>query len=845
MASDPDIVPRGQYRNDQYSTIASGGNTSGDGVSNNIWLEADVYSSTPTSATSLSTEVRPTGTSFSDSATSSNLARILKETYLPTQRRGANLVYDAKNKRFILFGGYNGTTRFNDTYSLSADDAYARWHKLSPSGTPPTAKNLAGAVFVRGTTSGSVDKAYMVVWGGASPSNLNEMHTLDITTPGSEAWATVTQTNTPAVRSYISQTMTTKVTATNTTDIYLFGGSSAALVNDLQRCTFDVNTPTAVTWTALTADGAAGSPSRRSGAGMIYDSANNRLIVTSGYNGSAYLSDVWQYSISGAAFTQITPTGTTPGGRQVFNIAYDSTNGRALIAGGWQGSTSTNRNDVIQLSLTSGSEAWTQIKSNDLDNQGILAFSSCASAVDTSRNMFVFATQYGYDGNNKYAWAFNMNDTSTTAPMYGLTTVDYFRGRDAPSCVYDSDRNEWLLIGGYSAMDDDATISRGEHVADVWAYNRTANKWRFAAKGPYGIPANEGGLAIYDTANQRIIYFGGLCGVNQRTNDTWELKADSHGMYHATKLSPSGSLPTQRWFANGCYDVTNQRMVMWGGQSPSAVLSDVWALDLTDGAEAWTQLSPTGSAPTAAWQSCFAFDSANKRLYVHGGATDTGGTTFTSQLFYLDISTTNCAWTNTGVTGGLAVRGATLGYDATNQRLVCFGGYDGSAVNNTVRYTSTSSFTSWTTQATSNTPSARRSAGYMVIGNYFLITCGRPISGTWFSDTYDLNFVDSPASWSWTDKSPYIYQMMGVATTSLTARASYHWQAWGVTGATTGDAVAFGNVVDFITSNGTGGNAKIYSSGWTARPAKVWNGSTWVTKPVKVYNGTEWIQTNY
>lgn len=846
MASDPDIVPRGQYRNDQYTTIAVGGSTFGDGNANNVWIESDVYSSTPTSATNLNIEVRPTGTAFTGSSTAYNTARILKETYLPTQRRGASMVYDAKNKRFILFGGYNGTTRFNDVYSLSADDTYARWHKLSPTGTPPTAKNLAGAVFVRGTTSGSVDKAYMVIWGGASPSDLNEMHTLDLTTPDSEVWTTITQTNTPAARSYISQTMATKSTGTNTTDIYLFGGSSVALVNDLQRCTFNVNTPTAVTWTTLAADGAVGSPSRRSGAGMVYDSANDRLIITSGYNDTIYLSDVWQYSLSGAAFTQITPTGTTPGGRENFNIGYDPVNQRAILMGGWQGASTSNRNDVIQLSLTASSEAWTQIKSNDLINQAILAFSNSASAVDTSRNMLVTATQYGYDGNNKYAYAFNMNDTSATAPLYGLTIVDYFRGKDAPCNVYNPTRGEYLIINGYGAMDDDATINRGEHVSEIWAYDRTNNKWRYAAKGPFSMPPNEGGLAVYDSANDRIIYFGGLCGVNQRTSDVWQLKADVHGMYHATKLAPTGTPPTPRWFAAGCYDAANQRMVVWGGQSTSAVLSDAFALDLTSGSEAWSSITPTGSAPTGTWQHSFVFDSANNRLYIHGGATNTAGTTFTSQLFYLDITTTNCAWTNTGVTGGLAVRGATLGYDSTNQRLVCFGGYDGSAVNNTVRYTSTSSFTSWTTQATTNTPSARRSAGYAVIGNYFIVTCGRPVSGTWFSDTQELNFTDSPAAWSWTNKSPYIYQIMAVPATSLTLRASYHWQSWGVTGATTGASVPFGHTVDFVLSNGsTGGQVKIYNSGWTAKPAKVWNGSSWVTKPVKVYNGTEWIQTSY
>lgn len=849
MASDPDIIPRGQYRNDQRTPIAVGGTTVGDGNANNVWLDADVYSSTPGSATNINTEVRPVGISFTGAATIAGTARILKETLLPTSRRGANLVYDAKNKRFVLFGGYDGTTRYNEVWELTADSAYSRWHKLSPTGTPATAKNLAAATYVRGTTSGSVDKAYMVVWGGATPSDSNEMHALDISTPGSEAWTTITQTSAPAARSYLTHHMVAKVTASNTNDIYLFGGWGTTRTNDLVRCTFDVNTPTAVTWTTLKANGTAGNPSGRSGTGVIYDSLNNRLIISCGYNGTTYLADVWQYSISGGTFTQLSPTGTTPGGRELLNIGYDPTNQRAMIMGGWQGSVASNRNDIIQLSLTSGSEAWTQIKSNDLNNQGVLAFSSGAAAVDTSRNFMVVATLIGYDSTNKYVYAYDMTDTSVTAPMYGLTTVDYFRARDAPGYTYNTARSELVFVNGYSAMDDDGTISRGEHVSEVWAYDRTNNKWRYAAKGPLSMPQCEGGLTIYDTANDRILYIGGLTGANQRTNDVWQLKADAHGMYKATKLTPTGTLPTQRWLMAGCYDAANQRIVLWGGQSASGVLGDMWALSLVQGSEAWTQLTPTGSAPTAAWQPCFAFDSANNRLYVHAGATDAGSTTFTSQLFYLDISTTNCAWTNTGVTGGLGVRGATLGYDATNQRLVCFGGYDGSVVNNTTRYTSTSSFTSWTTQSTTNPPVARRSAGYAVIGSVFIVACGRPPTGTWFSDTQELNFTAAPASWTWTAKAPSIYEIMSVPSSSLILRASYHWQAWGITGATTGAAVSFGSnsesATDFILSNGTGGNIKAYNGSFVAKPIKVWNGSAWVVKPLKVWNGSAWVQTNY
>ncbi|MDX2775977.1 kelch repeat-containing protein [Streptomyces caniscabiei] len=775
------------------------------------------------------------------------MARPLKEALLPTSRRGSNLIYDTKNKRFILFGGFDGTTRYNEVWELSAGSAYSRWHKLTPSGTAPAARNLGAAVFVRGTTSGSVDKAYMVIWGGAIPGDTNTMAALDLSVPGSETWTAVTQTNTPAARSYLTHHMAAKSVGASASDLYLFGGWGSSRTNDLVKCTFDVNTPTAVTWTTLKANGAAGNPPGRSGTAMIYDSANNRLVITCGYTGSVYLNDTWSYSISGNTFTQLSPGGTAPAIRELPSIGYDTTNQRAVLLGGWQGAATNTRNDIFQLTLTPGSEAWTQLKANDTSNQAILAFSSAAAAVDTDRNLLVVAMLLGYDSTSKYVYCFDMKDTSLTTPLYGLTTVDDFRARDAPGSVYDPTRGEWLLINGYSAMDDDTTISRGEHVSEVWAYDPVKNQWRYAAKGPLSMPQSEGGLAVYDAANDRIIYFGGLTGTNQRLNDVWQLKADEYGMYVATRLRPAGTPPTQRWLMAGCYDAANQRMVLWGGQSAAGVLGDVWSLSLASGSETWTQLTPGGTAPTAAWQPAFAYDDANKRLYIHGGATDANGTTYTSQLYYLDVSTTNGVWTNTGVTGGLGVRGAVMIYDATNQRLICFGGFNGTAVNSTLRYTSTAAFTAWTTQAAPNTPPARRSAGCVFIGGNFLVACGRPVTGTWFRDTQQLNANTAPGSWAWAALAPTAHQIVAVPVTGLVDRASYHWQAWTVAGSTTGSPSSFGgnseSAADFIPGT-PGGRVKV-AVGWTAKPVKVWTGSAWVTKPVKVWNGTAWIETSY
>lgn len=844
------VVPRGQYEDNQRTPIPVGAVTTS-GIVNKVWLEADVTVDAPaTDVTSLNIERQLTGVAFTGTATSTSPAHLLKEAALPSSRRGGNMVYDAKNSRFIFFGGYNGVTRFNEVWELSANSPYHRWSKLTPSGTPPSARNLAGAIYAKGTTVGLVDKAYMIVWGGATPSDNNEMFTLDITTPGAESWATVTQINTPAVRSYLTHHMVAKQTAAATNDIYLFGGWGSTRTNDLLRCTFSVNSPTTVTWTTLKANGAVGSPVGRSGTGMVYDSVNDRLVIMGGYTGSTYLADVWQYSISSGNFAQLSPSGTTPAIRELHSVGYDVVNQRIIISGGWQGVATNDRNDVIQLSTIATSESWTTIKSNDTNDQGVLAFSSGAAAVDTRRNIFLVACMSGYDTTNKYVYAFDLTDTSATAPLYSAAVADYMRARDAPAYTYNTTRNEMVFINGYSAMSDDTTIANGEHVSEIWAYNRTNNTWRSAAKGPFVMAQNEGGLAIYDTFNDRIIYFGGLTGSAQKNNDVWQLKADEYGMYHATKLNPGGTKPSQRWLMAGCYDAARQRLVIWGGQGTAAVQSDVWSLDLTLGAETWSLLSPSGAAPTGSWQPAYAFDEANKRLYVHGGATTFADTTYTSQLFYLDVSTAGCAWTNTGVTGGLGVRGAVMVYDPNASRLVCFGGYNGTAVNNTVRYTSTSAFTSWTTQVTSNTPTARRSAGCAVIGTFFMVSCGRPVSGTWFSDLHELDLGVTPGSWSWSAKTPAQYQSFAVSTEGMVAGDRYHWQAWATAGVATSTAVPFGanpeTQPDFIIAGGASGQMKIYDGSiWIPKPVKVWDGVSWQTKPAKIWDGTSWVETTY
>jgi hypothetical protein len=113
-------------------------------------------------------------------------------------------------------------------------------------------------------------------------------------------------------------------------------------------------------------------------------------------------------------------------------------------------------------------------------------------------------------------------------------------------------------------------------------------------------------------------------------SDVWVLThADGTGGTPAwTKLipdSPSGA-PSAREHLQAVFDPGTDRMIFYGGYtSPgncSGVVSDVWVLDHADGlggTPTWIPLSASGGAPTSRAHVA-AYDAANNRMIVHGGA---------------------------------------------------------------------------------------------------------------------------------------------------------------------------------------------------------------------------------
>lgn len=643
------VKPRGQYQADQETPVGEGGAYLA-GATDGIYLQADI---SPVfeldDGITSKAEIETVSTSFNGAATITNPTFIADSSNTTINVRGGALVYDTKNDRYIFFGGYNGTTRFNTVWARDCSKPAQPWRKLAPTGTPPTAKNLAAASYYRGNkTTGGADTAIMIVWGGNTGSDTNEMHILDVTTPGSEVWTVVSQTSAPSARSYITgHTVTVPVSGDSSQcHFYLFGGWATSRENGLHRCTIDLDSLGSTTWTTLKANGTGGNPTVRSGAITGYKASTGKIYIYGGYSGSAMLTDFWSYDIAGDAFTQETVSGTAPSGTELGAGGYDSVNNRFWYTAGWttSGTQNTSKNFIGYISDVGGSEAYNEVRAQDDDNQAYASLSSPAFCVDTKRNWLVLYGMMTFDSTERYSYVIDLDDGVTSnKPVYGLNEGDWMTIHDAQASVYNPDRNEWLTINGFAHMGDEVTIATGTHVNNVWAYNPITNEWRYALKGDLGMVHTEGSTAVYDTRRKRIVVFGGLTGVSETHNEVWTLTADSNGMYKWEKLTPTGTPPVSRWLCHGMYDPINDRaLFVWGGDK-TGPLDQVWELSFSSSAQgAWTQRTPSSGTWTAVtgagfshkqYQDNFLDPTANPFW-----ADDWGGTHTTTGLGYCNVA---------------------------------------------------------------------------------------------------------------------------------------------------------------------------------------------------------------
>jgi hypothetical protein len=221
--------------------------------------------------------------------------------------------------------------------------------------------------------------------------------------------------------------------------------------------------------------------------------------------------------------------------------------------------------------------------------------------------------------------------------------------------------------------------------------------WTQMAGTPPG--ARFGHSAIYDSRRDRMVVFGGCAGGSNNSNvlnDVWTLSLGNPASW--TQLTPTGTPPSARFAHSAIYDSDGDRMVVFGGNGPHD-RDDIWILSLA-GTPAWSQLTVTGNLPSPRQGHRAIYDPVRDRMLVFGGYySEVTPSLMLNDVWALSLTGTS-AWTQLLPTGtppsGRYCH--SMIYDPVRDRMVIFGGghWDGSDLRNDVWAVSLGESPAWT-----------------------------------------------------------------------------------------------------------------------------------------------------
>lgn len=295
-------------------------------------------------------------------------------------------------------------------------------------------------------------------------------------------------------------------------------------------------------------------PPARQNHSMIYDSAQERLIIFGGRGGGGIFNDTWAFSLRDGTWTNLT-VGSAPPPRFTPTAVYDPLKNRMVIYSG-QGSTGFF-NDAWALDLNSNQ--WTELKNASArpeERYGTIL------AYDSERHGAVtFAGFTSEAGRFDDTWNFlltndSWEDLGPNGPRPGRRCLHMG--------AYDSDRDRLVIYGG----------QRLSPLGDTWAFDLETRSWRELTPAVSPAPRMFGSM-IYDSQEKRMIVFGGLG--TEVYGDVWAF--DSQRERWAELIVSEDERPARRHSHSAVW-VSDRGMLVFGGSSDAGLMNDLWELSL-------------------------------------------------------------------------------------------------------------------------------------------------------------------------------------------------------------------------------------------------------------------------
>jgi hypothetical protein len=553
-------------------------------------------------------------------------------------RTGHTAIYDPVRDRVLLFGGNDGNFR-NDVRALSLAGAPA-WSAVFPAGTPPSARQWHSAIY-------DPVRDRMVVFGGTDGNRRNDVWVVSL--GGSPAWTALTPAGTPPTPRIGHSAIYDPVRDR----MLVFGGvDDSGNRNDVWALSFSDGPA----WEELMPSGT--PPTGRAFHEAIYDPETDRMLVFAGSDGQAR-NDLAALSLAGSpTWSALTPAGGPPPVRTDPSAIYDPVRRRMVVFAGDGGGGLLN--DVWTVALA-GPPAWNPLIPGSSRPPARLEHSAIYDPVRD--RMVIFAGSGSFDLNDTWALSFSGNSGwSAITPTGGPPAVRFDH-----STIYDPVRDRMLVFGGVNAA---------FAFNDVWALSLSGTPtWSLLA--PLGTPpvARFSHSAIYDPVRDRMLVFGGHDHFSTYFNDVWALSLAGTPTW--TQIVPTGTPPVGRDGQSAIYDPVRDRMIVFGG-SNGLIRNDSWALSLS-GSPAWTQLAPIENPLNHRTLHTAVYDPWRDRMVVFGG---TNGV-YLNNVWALSLTGTE-TWLEQGPAGILppTLVSAAGVYDPVRDRMVVFGGYDGTGLRN-------------------------------------------------------------------------------------------------------------------------------------------------------------------